>query len=37
MKNMWLVGLLLLFCLFLAGMGAVGGSARIRVPEPENN
>ena len=37
MKNMWFVGLLLLCCLFLAGMGAVGGSARIRVPEPENN
>ncbi len=37
MRNAWLVGLLSLFCLFLAGMGAIGGSARIRVPEPSDN
>ncbi len=37
MRKSWLVGLLLLSCMFLLGMGGLGGSASIRVPEPARN
>jgi hypothetical protein len=37
MKRVWPVGLLFLSCLFLVGMGGLGGSGRISAPEPAKN
>ncbi|NVM22364.1 MAG: hypothetical protein HWN68_11360 [Desulfobacterales bacterium] len=37
MTNRWLVGLLLVSCMFLVGMGGLGGSAPIKAPEPATN
>lgn len=37
MRRTWFVGLLFLFYVFLVGMGGLGGSASINVPEPARN
>jgi len=37
MRRIGIVALLLLFCVFLVGMGGLGGSTSINVPEPARN
>ncbi len=37
MKRVWLSFALIVSCLFLSGMGGLGGPARVRAPEPARN